>query len=267
MRLKISHRTHYSYALPVSYGLQELRLTPKSRASQQVHAWNIEVDGGKLELEFDDHNMNRVALISFDGDGHQIAITCTGEVETFDTDGITGKHAGFAPLWYFLRPTELTRAGNLTRKLIKGLSAGFEDPIARMHELSHRVLSEIRYDTGHTTSQSSAEDALTSGHGVCQDHAHVFIAAAREMDIPARYISGYLMMDDLTDQEASHAWAEAHIDGIGWVGYDVSNGISPDERYVRVATGLDYREASPISGLRIGDSGEESLAVSIQVQQ
>jgi len=105
--------------------------------------------------------------------------------------------------------------------------------------------------------------------GVCQDHAQIMITAARELGHPARYVSGYLMMTDRIDQDATHAWAEVHMDDIGWVGFDVSNGYSPDERYVRVATGLDYRDAAPISGLRIDNSagGNETMQVSIQVQQ
>lgn len=267
MRLKISHQTTYRYERPVTYGLQELRLMPKSRPAQHVLNWQINVTGGRQELEFDDQHMNHVVLISFDGDGHEISITCTGEVETFDTAGVTGKHAGFAPLWYFERATDQTRAGNLTRKLTKGLLSEIDDPIARLHALSGRVLEAVAYDPGHSSVKSSAEDALTDGRGVCQDHAHVFLAAARAMGIPARYVSGYLMMNDRIAQDASHAWAEAHVDGIGWVGFDVSNSICPDERYVRVATGLDYRDAAPISGLRIGDHGAESLSVAIQVQQ
>jgi transglutaminase-like putative cysteine protease len=101
---------------------------------------------------------------------------------------------------------------------------------------------------------------------VCQDHAQIFVAAARALGFPARYVSGYLMMDDRVHQDASHAWAEAHVENIGWVAFDVSNGISADPRYVRVATGLDYQEAAPISGLRYG-SGGESLRVDLQVQQ
>jgi len=86
------------------------------------------------------------------------------------------------------------------------------------------------------------------------------------MGFPARYVSGYLMMEDRVHQDASHAWAEAHVEGIGWVGFDVSNGISPDERYVRVATGLDYTEAAPVSGMRLGES-VESMVVRLQIQQ
>jgi len=100
---------------------------------------------------------------------------------------------------------------------------------------------------------------------VCQDHAHIFIGAARAAGIPARYISGYLMMDDRIDQEATHAWAEAHVEGLGWVGFDVSNGICPDPRYVRVATGSDYRDAAPITGISIGATAEV-LTVGVAVE-
>ena len=86
------------------------------------------------------------------------------------------------------------------------------------------------------------------------------------MGMPARYVSGYLMMDDRVAQDATHAWAEAHVDGLGWVGFDVSNGISPDRRYVRVATGLDYTEAAPVRGRRMGPGGE-TLSVAVEVAQ
>ena len=106
------------------------------------------------------------------------------------------------------------------------------------------------------------------GSGVCQDHAHIFIGIARALDIPARYVSGYLMMDDRIDQEATHAWAEAHVEHLGWVGFDISNGISPDQRYVRLATGRDYRDAAPITGISIGATTRElSVQVAVERQQ
>jgi transglutaminase-like putative cysteine protease len=92
------------------------------------------------------------------------------------------------------------------------------------------------------------------------------IAAARSLGFSSRYVSGYLMMNDRVHQEAAHAWAEIYVTDIGWIGFDVSNGISPDERYVRVACGLDYKEAAPVSGVRFGDSAE-ALSVSLQVEQ
>jgi transglutaminase-like putative cysteine protease len=101
---------------------------------------------------------------------------------------------------------------------------------------------------------------------VCQDHAHIFLAAARALEVPARYVSGYLMMDDRIEQEATHAWAEAYVQNLGWVGFDISNGISPDSRYVRVATGRDYRDAAPVTGISFGAVAQE-LQVALAVEQ
>ncbi|MBZ0216568.1 MAG: transglutaminase family protein [Fimbriimonadaceae bacterium] len=266
MRLKISHLTTYRYDAPVEYALLELRLTPKSRAGQKILSWQTHIEGGRQELEFDDQNANHVALVSLERNRQEISITSQGEVETSDHQGIIGKQGGYAPLWYFTRSTALTETGPQVQKLVETLGTGFESEIAQLHALSGLIGETVAYETGRTQSNTSAEGALKSGHGVCQDHAHIFSSAARSMGIPTRYVSGYLMMDDRVEQDASHAWAEAHIDGIGWVGFDVSNGISPDERYVRVATGLDYRDAAPVSGMRFGNSAE-SMIVTLQVQQ
>ena len=266
MHLKILHTTTYHFDQPVPYGLQQLRLIPKSRTGQAVLHWNMEVEGGQTQTEFNDHHQNRVTLISFDPQATSIIVHCEGEVETADLHGVIGKHAGFAPLWFFGRSTELTRAGPNVRRLAKGLREEHAEDIPRLHALSGRILDEVPWETGTTEATTSAEEAIEHGRGVCQDHAHIFLAAARSMGYPARYVSGYLMMEDRVHQDASHAWAEAHVDGVGWVGFDISNGISPDARYVRVATGLDYREAAPISGLRYG-AGGEALSIDIQVQQ
>ena len=113
---------------------------------------------------------------------------------------------------------------------------------------------------------TTAEQAITAGEGVCQDHAHIFISAARLLEVPARYVSGYLMMNDRVDQDATHAWAEAYVDDLGWVGFDISNGISPDPRYVRVATGRDYRDAAPVTGISFGTLAQ-ALEVDVAVEQ
>jgi transglutaminase-like putative cysteine protease len=130
----------------------------------------------------------------------------------------------------------------------------------------HRIRAAISYETGVSHVGWTAEEALAAGHGVCQDMAHAFVAAARVLGVPARYVSGYLMMNDRVRQDATHAWAEAHVPDLGWVGFDPSNGISPDTRYVRVATGLDYAEAAPVAGLRTGE-GAESMTVNVDVEQ
>jgi len=266
MRLKISHLTRYHYDEPVHYSLQQIRLTPQSRAGQRVINWQTTVEGGAKELEFEDQHNNHVVLVSVTDGRTELSIRSEGEVETTITNGIVGAHGGFAPLWYFKRPTPLTQPGPNLESLVETLGTTFDGDIQRMHALSGAISKAVAYETGKTHAETTAEDALRNGHGVCQDHAHIFIAATRLMGFPARYVSGYLMMNDRVEQNASHAWAEVYIQSVGWIGFDVSNDISPDERYVRIATGLDYKDAAPISGMRYGDSSE-SMTVSLQVQQ
>ena len=152
------------------------------------------------------------------------------------------------------------------KALVAALDADRTDTLATLHALSRAVLGAVAYEIGHTDADTPAEEAVAAGRGVCQDHAHVFIGCARALGIPARYVSGYLMMNDRIDQEAGHGWAEAHVANLGWVGFDVSNGISPDARYVRVATGCDYREAAPVTGISYG-AGDSALRVRLEVEQ
>ncbi|MEM7092233.1 MAG: transglutaminase family protein [Actinomycetota bacterium] len=265
MQLDIRHRTTYRFDGSVSGALQELRLRPSTGATQRVAEWEVELDGGIHEVAFADHHANAVDLVSLEPGAVELHVTARGVVETIDTGGVVGGTSGHAPSWLYLRSTALTAAG----PGLEALLATFEvdaEPIATVHALSAHVRAAIDYELGWTDAATSAEDAIAAGRGVCQDHSHVFLAALRALGVPARYVSGYLFLPDQADHDASHAWVEAWLEGLGWVGFDVVNGISPDERYVRVAIGLDYREAAPVYGLRFGDASE-SLDVAVQVQQ
>lgn len=266
MRLAISHTTRYEYSQPVAHGLQRLRLKPKTTHGQHVLDWSMHLDGARPEAEYDDHNHNGTTLVTVEPGASLVTIACSGHVDTADNAGVTGPHIGSLPLWHFRAQTPLTRPGPLLRALVGGLDTGLPEKVELLHALSAAVLEAVRYEAGHTDAGTSAEEAMASGVGVCQDHAHIFLGAARLMGVPARYVSGYLMMDGRIDQDAGHAWAEAYVDGLGWVGFDISNGISPDERYVRVATGSDYREAAPVTGLCFG-AGESALTVKLAVEQ
>ena len=266
MRLKISHTTRYSYDAPVPFVLQQVRLTPKDRSQQSVVNWTLEIDGGEEQLRFEDQHRNTVILVTFEPGRQEATFHCTGEVDTTDTGGVVGETRGHAPLWLFKRETALTAPGPGLRRLAKSIEPEMDDPLTAMHSLSAKIHEMVQYEIGETTVGTTAEQALENGRGVCQDHVHVFLSAARLLDVPARYVSGYLMMNDRVEQDATHAWAEAYIKGLGWVGFDIANGICPDERYVCVATGLDYGEAAPVSGMRLGE-GNESLYVNVHVQQ
>lgn len=264
MLLTIRHTTRYRFESPVRYGLQHIRKTPKSTHGQSVREWSTDIVGGKKELFFEDHHQNVVELISFAPETTELSITSQGTVEVQDTHGVLGPHTAPAPLWLFRRVTPRTQAGPGVKALVKQVEATEE--LDALHQLSDLLYDAVAYDLDVTETHLSAEEVLAEGRGVCQDHTHVFIAAARAMGMPARYVSGYLMLDDRTDQQAMHAWAEAHVEGLGWVGFDVPNRICPDMRYVRVATGLDYRTAAPVTGTRNG-GGDETLDVTIDVAQ
>lgn len=266
MQLLVKHSTTYTYDAAVAYGLQQIRLTPKSRDGQHIVNWNMVVEGGKKELQFTDQHNNQVDLISIAPGGEQIIIRCEGVVEVEQNSGVIGPHRGFMPLWGFRQPTPLTQGASEVTGLLQELGDAHSGEIERAHALSALIVKKIPYAIGKTNAETTAEEAIHVGAGVCQDHAHIFIVAMRLLGHPARYVSGYLMMNDREDQDATHAWAEAHFDGVGWIGFDVSNGYSPDERYIRVATGLDYQDASPVSGMRYGATSE-NMVVQLQVQQ
>ncbi|OLP54335.1 transglutaminase [Rhizobium rhizosphaerae] len=263
MRLTISHITEYAYGTPVSYALQRLRLTPVTTVGQTVLSWSTTVEGGAQQVSYDDHFGNRVELMSIEGERDAIRIVASGEVETEDRAGVFGPHQSFMPLWLFLRDTALTKRTKAVRDLAKSVVQGDSD-LSAMHALMGTVHQTIAFVPGETGICTSADEALEKRSGVCQDHAHVMIAAARALAIPARYVSGYLLTESGAQQAASHAWAEMYLKGLGWVGFDAANNLCPDARYVRVATGLDYMDAAPISGLVQG-AGSETLTVSLTV--
>ncbi len=265
MQLKISHTSTYHYDTPVPYALQRLKLTPPSGSTQQVHDWTVTCTGAHREVSYRDGYDNVAELIRHERNAVEISITAHGTVTTHDTNGVIGHDRTSTPLWVYSRQTALTLPGDNIRSLADSV-ASVKPRVALLHELMSGINEKMIYENGQTDVETTAETALTAGHGVCQDLTYVFVAAARLLDIPARYVSGYLMMLDGEDQAASHAWAEAYVDGLGWVGFDPANKICPDGKYVRVAVGLDYRDAAPISGIRHG-SGSETLEVAVKVEQ
>lgn len=266
MLLTVTHTTRYAFKEKVSHGLQRLRLKPKSTHGQEVLEWHMDLVGAKCEVEYEDQHHNHVDLVSIEAGTPEVVVTCHGVVRTIDSNGITGMHAGHMPLWCFLRQTPLTRAGNKVRQLVASVEADRGDTLGFLHALSRAIGEQVEYIPGHTDVKTTAEQVLAAGKGVCQDHAHVFLSAGRLLDIPMRYVGGYLRMDGKVEQEAGHGWAEAYVPSLGWVGFDISNEICPDERYIRVATGCDYSEAAPVTGITVG-AGDTDLDVHLSVDE
>lgn len=265
MRIRINYETRYAYARDARFIVQNLRVTPRSTEGQQVREWRVETDVDTRLRRTEDPFGNIVHHLYTERPTRALTIRVTGEVVTTDTGGVV--KAGperLSPLVY-LRETPLTHTDTSLKAFADQVGEG--DNLGRLHELMKRIHGEVAFQVGATTATHTAADAFAQRQGVCQDHAQIFIACARRLGIPARYVSGHFQRTDgQDDQDAAHAWVEAWTEGLGWVGFDPANGVCPTERYVRVATGLDALGASPIRGTSYGGGGE-TMTVALRVRQ
>ncbi len=267
MRLKVRHQTTYSYGRPARSAIQTLRMTPRSSDSQFVRRWRLEIDADARLDRDEDPFGNITHTVFMPGPVSSIKVTIDGEVDTIDASGIVCGTVERQPQALYLRDTALTRASPALRDYARGCRADAKDDmLTSMHTLMDRLGGDVAFDTGATTTATTAAEAFAARRGVCQDFAHMFIAAARTLGMPSRYVSGYYLLTDRIDQDAGHAWAESYVEGMGWVAFDPANRLCPTDRYVRCAIGLDYLDAAPIRGSQTG-GGAELLAIQIQVQQ
>jgi transglutaminase-like putative cysteine protease len=265
MRISVRHTTSYSYTSHVEYEAQALRLAPRNHAGQRVLSWRVTDASGRALPSIDDGYGNAVHLLTIVRSHRDAGVIAEGEVETSDTHGVVREAPETLPVAYWRRTTEMTAPDQALRQLAAD-AEGTTDSIERLHRLMGRVRNRIDYVIGQTDVTTTAAQALAHAKGVCQDHAHVFIACARMLGHPARYVSGYLWTSDQSmAAEAGHAWAEAYVPDLGWVGFDPANNTCPTEAYVRVAVGLDYGEAAPVRGVRRGGMAEEELVVAVDV--
>jgi transglutaminase-like putative cysteine protease len=268
MRIRISHATTYRYETPPSTVTQILRLTPRNHDGQYVVAWRIDLSRDCNLHQHEDAFGNIIHSFTADGPFTELAITVDGEVETQDTKSVVNGAVERFPASLYLRETALTHADDAITDLAQTTRAeAGSDRLVLLHALVTRLNREITFDTDPTQTATTAAEAFALRRGVCQDLTHIFIAAARQLGIPARYVGGHFhRIDGVTAQEAGHAWAEAYVDNLGWVGFDPTNGIGTTEAHVRVAVGLDYLGAAPVRGTRYGGSGE-TLKVAVNVDQ
>ena len=266
----IKHKTIFDFENTPSLVIQRLHVIPSQSQYQKLLSCDIDIVGGKLALESNDCHGNRVQLCVNEAGVSSMEIIISGRVNVTDNNGIIGPHDNSLPLELYKNHTHLSKPGPRLRELGKKLKSSL--PIEKnggldiLHELSIFILKNIKYAKGKTNIDTTAEAAREIGAGVCQDHTHAFIAVARLLGFSSRYVSGYLSGVDGQSYEATHAWAEVYVGDLGWVGFDVSNGISPDERYIKIATGFDYLDVVPISGIRIGN-GTEQISTEIIFSQ
>ncbi|HLZ05659.1 MAG TPA: transglutaminase family protein [Bradyrhizobium sp.] len=267
MRLRISHSTTYCYEPAATGVIQILRMTPGSHDGQYVAEWQIDVSADS-RLAMHEDAFGNVTHVMTHGAIEDLTITVGGLIETHDTGGVLrGTDERFPPS-LFLRPTPLTTVNPAMAAFARQLRAeSEEDTLGFLHTLMTQVNEHMTFDEDPTNSGTSAVEAFGLKRGVCQDYAHIFIACARSGGVPARFVSGHFLRSDGTiNQAAGHAWAEACVPDLGWVGFDPANCICTTEAHARVAIGLDYLGAAPVRGTRYG-GGAETLTVSVRVDQ
>ena len=299
MLLSVDHVTRYRYSLPVRGVVQTHRLTPSVFDGQRVIVWDVAVTDGLRGGTHRDGAGDAVQSWSVRGPVEEIVVRVTGQVETTDLAGVLRGHREVVNPLCYLASTVPTDADAALAALAEE-AAGADRTLDAAHRLSTAVAEAIAWVPGTTDAATTAAEALAQGEGVCQDHAHALIACARHLGMPARYVSGYLHLDgDLradvepgqgqsqsqsqsqsqggpqggggqsqsqgdAPQGAAHAWAEIHVEGLGWVGFDPANACCPDARYIRLGSGMDAQDAAPIRGTARGDA-EERLDVTVAV--
>lgn len=259
MKLTIVHSTHYRYARDVTRSTQYIRLTPYDSPTQRMLDWHVDLPAPAVA--FADSFGNRTLLLSLDRPHRSIELVARGRVEVADSDD--GEPSGPINPRVFLRHTWLTTADDAILEFLGPIRRMVRSrPLIGMTDLMLALLDRMPYQTGQTTVENTAAQSFAAGSGVCQDHSHVFIACCRELGVPARYVSGYVHASD-TAEVASHAWTEAWLTN-RWVSFDVSNAGHAGGAHVKLAIGLDYLDACPVRGVRLG-GGEEDLSTAANV--
>jgi transglutaminase-like putative cysteine protease len=267
MRLRVAHSIVRHFDPPAPAVSQLLRLTPRNHEGQHVINWRIDVSIDARLNAHQDAFGNITHFLSAAEPLDALRISVVGEVETQNGDGVVrGTVERFSPS-LFLRDTLLTQAdqriGDFARDIRESKKG---DVLAELHLLLDRLHQEMRGEEEPSqTEAATAAEVFQRKRGVARDLAHIFVGAARSLSIPARFVAGYFCIDGV-EQRSGHAWAEAYVPKLGWIGFDPVKGVCPTEAYIRVAVGLDALGAIPIRGAHYG-GGTERLAVAIEVNQ
>jgi transglutaminase-like putative cysteine protease len=267
MRLQVSHVTRYTYSAPISETHMEVRLRPSDEMSQRVTGFELELLPETSLRDYLDGFGNRVHYFDYLPEHETVEVTSRSVIET----GLRKRNQGSGerPDDYLLfRPPVVDGPG--VRRLAerhrpRSLDSA-DDVEDALDRLTVRISRDFEYRPLSTTVTTAVDEVLKLRTGVCQDFAHLFIAVARAMGVPTRYVSGYVYAGGgMPTIGASHAWAEAWLPGRGWLGYDATHPVRAGENHVRVAVGRDYRDAAPTRGVYVG-SARGQLDVRVEVQ-
>ncbi len=251
MKLSIYHTTHYQYAKPPGRIDLLLRLWPSTFDGQATGVWQVSVNDAVVSGDRLTALNDVQAHVHLSTPNMSVEIIANGMVDTAGRAGVVANLARDVVPAVFLRPTNLTQSSAGIANMAHALSG--QSSLDILHNLMGIIREKVQYRSGATTAKTTAAEAFAQGAGVCQDHAHVFIAAARVLKIPARYVVGYYLPgSDEAMLSETHGWAEAWVDGLGWVGFDTTNCVCPGEHHVRLCAGFDAHDAAPVKGFAYG---------------
>lgn len=258
MKITVRHTMSFTLDEPAR-AVQHLLATALPTPQQRIERWSVEMPGIEDAAVFRDAFGNRAQLISLVKPEGEIVVTISGVVETIDKAGVLGRLSYDPMPGMFKRQTTET---DFDAALIETLDAS-GGRIAMLHELMGRVHASLAPAPEAETppqDQSQSQDGQEQSQGlvlippVARDTspraaALAFIGAARKLDIPTRYVTGYLLGED--GSASFHSWAEALDDGLGWIGFDPSNDVCPTENHIRLASGLDATGTMPIRSVPV----------------
>jgi transglutaminase-like putative cysteine protease len=282
MYFGIQHQTRFRYDSPVSESLMELRMQPRTEASQRCHSFLVKVSPKARVMYYRDHLGNHIHHFNVAAKHTELLIVTESMVETFEAPYLPQRQDARAwqqldelvarmDYWEFLMPSEVAKPTALLDKMAGELdSYRREDPLTVLHELNAAIFETFDYVPKLVQVISPIDAVLEDRKGGCQDLAHVMTAVVRRLGIPCRYVSGYMYREDQdrarSVQGASHGWVEALLPELGWVGFDPTNRLLAGERHIRMAIGRDYNDVPPTRGVFRGNAQSE-LSVLVRLRR
>jgi transglutaminase-like putative cysteine protease len=276
----VRHLTKFLYARSVSESAMEVRMHPRGDGNQRCLSFSLSVSPRCRVFTYRDHLGNHVHHFDIPGGHGQLVIVAESVMEHHPLAAIPDRLGPGAwkelkalvargDYWEMLLPSEFARPSPALLSLAEQFEVKRrDDPLRLLHELNTRLSENFGYIPQSTRVDSPIEEALRKRGGVCQDFAHIMIALVRQVGIPCRYVSGYLYHGrddhDRSTADATHAWVEAFLPELGWVGFDPTNALIARDRHIRTALGRDYADVPPTRGLFRGRTDSE-MYVAVQV--
>lgn len=282
MYYAITHLTIYKYSAPINDSVMEVRMQPRSDDHQRCPRFDLHVSPTVKTFQYRDYLGNSIHTFDIPAPHTELAIKAEAVVEVKDiadlpdaisTDawGEIDRYAKDRDVYDMLMPGTYAQPTNLLNQFAQEINWQRRgDPLTLLRELNTTIYEKFNYVQNVTKVDSTIDVALEARRGVCQDFSHIMLALVRQIGIPARYVSGYLYHQkeegDRSDVDASHAWIEAWLPDLGWVGFDPTNNLITTNRHIRVSIANDYATASPSRGVFKG-TADTMLSVQVKVEK